>query len=158
MHFALLCEGCLEDVFALFYFKIHHNTRLVLDPSYATIDMDQFLFHNRKPLYEDVREAIPPDAPEYQGKEVELRCYVVADHSGDINMHCSRDGFLIFLNKAPVNWYSKHQSTVESEVFSSNVFDHNTAMKRLHGLHLQVTHDRHSHCRPQLYVLGKYVS
>ena len=36
----LLCEGHLEAVFCTFaYLKILHNTRLVLDPSYAAIDM-----------------------------------------------------------------------------------------------------------------------
>ena len=64
------------------YLKILHNTRLVLDPSYATIDMDKFEYHDWKPLYGDIREYIPPDAPEPLGKEVELHCYVDDDHSG----------------------------------------------------------------------------
>ena len=67
--------------------------------------MDQFEYHNWRPLCGEVKEDIPPDAPETQGKEVELRCYVDANYAGDLKTCRSQTGFLILLNKAPNDWY-----------------------------------------------------
>jgi hypothetical protein len=36
-----------------------------------------------KTFYGNVKEAIPPNAPEVRGKEVALRLYVDSDHAGE---------------------------------------------------------------------------
>ena len=48
----------------------------------------------------DAKEAIPMNAPEPQGKEVDTCMFVDSDYAGD-NVSCrSRSGFLIYVNTA----------------------------------------------------------
>jgi hypothetical protein len=69
-------------------------------------------------MYGDVKEIIPSDAPIPSGKEVDLRLFVDSDHAGEQTRR-SRTGFVIYLNMAPIVWFSKHQPTVESSVFGA---------------------------------------
>jgi hypothetical protein len=64
-----------------------------------------------------VKEMITFYAPVSHGKEVELRLFVDSDHAGEQSTRRSRTGFVIYLNMAPIVWFSKHQPTVESSVF-----------------------------------------
>jgi len=50
---------------------------------------------------------------------VEITCFVDADHAGNLLTRRSQSGILIFVNKAPIIWYSKRQNTVESSTFGS---------------------------------------
>ena len=65
----------------------------------------------------DAKEAIPMNAPEPQGKEVDICMFVDNDHARDKVSCRSRSGFLIYVNTALVWWFSKKQSTVETSVF-----------------------------------------
>ena len=51
-------------------------------------------------FYGDVKEAIPSDAPEPRGKEVDLVAYVDSDHATDKRTRRSRTGYFIYLNSA----------------------------------------------------------
>ena len=42
------------------------------------------------------------------GKEVDLGMYVNSDHSGDKKTQISKTGFLVYMNKALVQWLSKN--------------------------------------------------
>jgi len=44
---------------------------------------------------------------------------VDADHAGNLLTRHSQTSILIFINKAPIVWYSKCQNTVESSTFGS---------------------------------------
>ena len=57
--------------------------------------------------------------PEPRGKSVQISCYVDADHAGDVVSRRSHTGILIYVNRAPVIWYSKRQNTVETSTFGS---------------------------------------
>jgi hypothetical protein len=94
----------------------YHKARVVFDPTYPVIDEDAFVTADWKVVYGDIKEALPPDAPLPLGKEVDLRLYVDSDHAGDKFTRRSRTGFVIYLNNAPVVWFSKQQPTVESSV------------------------------------------
>ena len=72
-------------------------------------------------FYGDVTEEIPVNAPEQLGKGVEITSWVDADHTGDKLTRRSHTGILIFLNSAPIIWYSKRQATIESSTFGSEV-------------------------------------
>ena len=48
-----------------------------------------------------------------------MRCFVDADHASDSITRRSRTGFVIYLNTAPIYWYSKKQTTVETSSFGS---------------------------------------
>ncbi|KAI2500781.1 hypothetical protein MHU86_13705 [Fragilaria crotonensis] len=92
---------------------------IVYDPSYPTIDMTSFKECDWKAFYGNVEEAIPPNAPKPRGKDVDLRMFVDSDHAGDKRTRRLQSGFIIYLNMAPINWYSKKQSTIETSVFSA---------------------------------------
>ena len=70
-------------------------------------------------VYRDAKEDIPHDAPEPLGNSVQINCFVDASHANDLITRRSQTGVLIFCNMAPIIWYSKRQSTVESSTFGS---------------------------------------
>jgi hypothetical protein len=67
-------------------------------------------------------DAIPPDAPEVRGQLVSVSCFVDADPAGCRATRRSHTGVLIFVNRAPIIWYSKRQNTVEASTFGSVYF------------------------------------
>jgi hypothetical protein len=107
-------EGHLQDVFHVFaYLGLHHNARVVFDPTHPDVDMGTFIKTDWKSMYGDVKEMIPSDAPIPRGKEVDLRLFVDYDHAGEKFTRRSRTGFIIYLNMAPIVWFSKRQPTVK---------------------------------------------
>ena len=75
---ALPREGHLEAVFKIFgYMKVHQNAWMVFDPTYPTPDISMFQEHGWCDFYGDIKEAIPPNAPEPWGKEVEMRIFLI---------------------------------------------------------------------------------
>ena len=57
--------------------------------------------------------------PEARGEEVDITVFVDTDHAGNRVMRRSHTGVIIYVNMAPILWYSKHQNTVESSTFGS---------------------------------------
>ncbi|KAI2491971.1 Reverse transcriptase (RNA-dependent DNA polymerase) [Fragilaria crotonensis] len=133
-YLAMPQEGHLEAVFHLFaYLEKKHNARIVFDPTYPDIDMTVFEC-DWKQYYGNVTEAIPPNAPEPRGKEVDLRLFVDSDHAGDQRTRRSRTGFLIYMNLAPIAWFSKKQSTIETTVFGAEFVAMKQGMETLRGI------------------------
>ena len=61
-------EGHMDAVFHVFaYLKARHNSRMVFDPTYPSIDKTNFQEHEWKRLYGDVKEAIPNNCPKPLG-------------------------------------------------------------------------------------------
>jgi hypothetical protein len=57
-------RGQLDTVFHMFaYLEKKHYSRLIFDPTYPKINMDEFKECNWKEYYGDVKEAVPPNAP-----------------------------------------------------------------------------------------------
>jgi hypothetical protein len=113
-------EGHLKAVFHVFaYLGLHHNARVVFDPTYPAVDIGTFIKTDWKSMYGDVKEMTPSDAPIPCGKEVDLRLFVDSDHAGEQFTRRSRTEFVIYLNIAPIVWFSKRQPTVESSVFGA---------------------------------------
>jgi hypothetical protein len=104
------------------YLGLHHNTRVVFDPNYPAVDMGTFIKTDCKSMNGDVKEMIPSDAPIYCGKEVDIHLFVDSDHAGEQFTGRSRTGFVIYLNMAPIVWFSKRQPTLESSVFGAEFF------------------------------------
>jgi hypothetical protein len=77
---------------------------------------------------------IPFDAPVPDGKEVDLRLFVDSDHAGEKFTRRLRTGFVIYLNMAPIVWFSKHQPTVESSVFLAEFVAIKNGIKTYRGL------------------------
>ena len=135
-HTALPREGHLDALIHIFsYIDKKHNSRMVFDPSYPDIDMTQFKEDCEwKSFYGDVKEAIPPNAPEPRGKPLVMRMFVDSDHAGDHKNRRSRTGFFIYLNMAPIVWYSKKQSRVETSVFGAEFIALKTGVDTIRGL------------------------
>jgi hypothetical protein len=116
-------EGHLEAVYHIFaYLKAHKKCAVVFDP--APVGLDESAFANVTPehwrdFYRDITEELTPRMPEPLGRAMDITCFVDADHAGNIITRRSHTGILIFLQNAPIIWFSKKQNTVESSSFGS---------------------------------------
>ena len=72
-------------------------------------------------FYGDIREEVPPDAPEPLGEFVKISGYVDSNHAGNVVTRRSHTGIFIFLNNALITAFSKRQNTVEGSTFGSEL-------------------------------------
>ena len=107
---------------------------LAFDPQHPDISKDRFVKYDWQDFYRDAKEAIPGDAPPPRGKVVSTHCFVDADHAGNRVTRRSQTGILIFVNKAPIIWYSKRQNTVETSTFGSEFVAMRIAVELIESL------------------------
>jgi len=128
-HLALPRDGHLECLYHMFaYLKKYHNAEMVYDPTEPEINHASFAKQDwtySTMSEEERKEVLPPDMPEPRGKGFVIRCFVDADHAGDSVTRKSRTGFIVYVNNAPVYWYSKRQGSVEPSTYQAEF----TAMK-----------------------------
>ena len=79
-------------------------------------------------------EELPGNAPPPRGKEFLVRAKVDADHAGDTQTRRSRTGFIVYLQCAPIYWFSKKQNSVESSSFGREFCAMNQCCEYLRGL------------------------
>jgi hypothetical protein len=94
----------------------------VFDPKTTTLDEKAFAavgINEWKEFYGDVAEELPARMPEPRGNAVDITCFVDANHAGNVVTRRSHTGILIFVQNAPILWFSKKQNTVESSSFGS---------------------------------------
>jgi hypothetical protein len=60
--------------------------------------------------------------------------FVDYDHAGEQFTRPSRTGFVIYLNMAPIVWFSKRQPTVESSVFGAEFVAMKNGIETCRGL------------------------
>ena len=72
-------------------------------------------------FYPDATENIPDNPPIPQGQLCYLTAFVDADHARDQVSRHSVTGILVLLNNTPIFWYSKHQKTVETSTYGSEI-------------------------------------
>ena len=112
--------GHLAQAFHVFaYLKHHKKSSLVFDWTEPELDLSQFAICDWKEFYPGAAESIPTNMPEPRGRSVTMTCFVDADHAGCLLTRRSHSGVLIFVNRAPIIWFSKRQATVESSTFGS---------------------------------------
>jgi hypothetical protein len=127
--------GHLEQVFHIFtYLKRQSSCTMVFDSTEPTIDDSLFQQRDWSAMYPDAKESIPPNVPETRGKPVVTRCFVDADHAGCLATRRSTTGCIIYVNKAPIIWYSKRQNTVEASTFGSEYIALQQAIDLVEGL------------------------
>jgi hypothetical protein len=63
-----------------------------------------------------------------------LPLFVDSDHAGEKFTRRSRTGFVIYLNMAPIVWFSKRQPTVESSAFGAEFVVMKNGIKTYRGL------------------------
>ena len=104
------------------YLDVHKSNELAFDPAYHDVEDPQLVqarIDAMKEMYPDAVEDLPPNAPPSRGNPVEMNTFVDSDHAGDKVTRRSQTGILLYLNSAPIIWYSKRQNTVESSTFGS---------------------------------------
>ena len=107
------------------------------------ISLDQTTFASVKPsdwrdFYGDVAEELPPNMPEPLGHAVDITCFIDLDHARNVVTRRSHTGIHIFVQNAPVIWYSKKQNTVESSSFRSKFVALRIARDMLVALHYKL--------------------
>ena len=128
-------EGHLEQLFNIFsYLKHHSRSSLVFDCSEPDFRTSTFTDFDWKDVYPDAKEAIPTNMPEPRGREVTMSCFCDADHAGCHVTRRSHSGILIFVNRAPILFYSKRQTTVEASTFGSELIAMRLAVEMIEGL------------------------
>ena len=74
LHLVSPREGHLEaDIHVMSYLHLKHNSRLLFDPIYPTLDMCEFDQYDWTTQYGDVKEPAPSNAPEPLGSSVVLQ-------------------------------------------------------------------------------------
>ena len=63
-----------------------------------------------------------------------MQAFVDSDHAGDSVMRRSRSGFLIFLNSAPIYWFSKKQLGIETSSFGAEFIAMKQCCEYIRGL------------------------
>ena len=102
------------------FLKEKHNGVMVLDPTEPDLDLNEFCTEDWSATpYGNCVEEIPLYAPGLRGLGFTNRSFVDSDHAGDKITRRSRTGFIVYLNSAPIYWYSKKQSTIETNSFGS---------------------------------------
>ena len=101
------------------YLKLKPKLTIAFDPRHPFIEESRFITCDWSDIYPDAAEDIPSDLPPPLGNDVSTTCFVDASHGSNLKNRRSQTGILIFLNRAPIHWYSKYQNTVESSTFGS---------------------------------------
>jgi len=115
-------EGHLEQLLHIFaYLRKHPKVTLYLSPELPNMNYDSF--QTRKDdfaeIYRDAEETMPHRMPVPRGRSVISTAFVDASHAANKKTRRSHTGYVVFLNRAPIVWYSKRQQTVETSTFSS---------------------------------------
>jgi len=128
-------RGHLYQAFHIFgYLKRNKRSSIIFGEQQVDWNQADFQEHDWTDFYRDVKEPMPPNAPPPRGNAVQMNCFVDADHAGNRITRRSQTGVLIFLNRAPILWYSKAQSTVETSTFGSEFTVMLIAVELLEGL------------------------
>jgi len=107
---------------------------MVFDDAYINWNENDFTSYDWTDFYDNVREEIPKNAPQPRGKPVQLNVFVDANHARNKLTRRSQTGILLYINKAPIMWYSKSQKTVETSTFGSEFVALRVATEMIKGL------------------------
>ena len=128
-------EGHLEQVFHIFaYLKKYDRSTMVFDDTEPYFDESRFQKVDWQGYYPGAKEAEHPNAPEACGKAVTMSCFVDADHAGCQVTRRLHSGILLFLNRAPILWFSKRQNSVETSTFGSEFVAMKIASEMIEGM------------------------
>ena len=109
-------RGHLEELLHIVA-SLKHQPKLTLyfDPEDANVDESIFLNNSSpekfKDLYRDAKEAGPERMPKPLGASVRITAFVDASHAANKVNQRSHTGYVLFINRPPITWYSKRQNT-----------------------------------------------
>ena len=137
-HLAMPRKGHLAQVLHIFaYLRKYHNTELVYDLSDPVVEQD--VFEQRDWTSSEFgavqgKEEVPSNMSEPRGLGFVMCAKVDAEHASDMITRHSRSGFLVYLNCAPIYWWSKKQNSVESSSFGSKFIAMKQGCEYVRGL------------------------
>ena len=127
--------GHLQQVYHIFgYLKNSPRRRLFFDPNHPEISENRFQEFDWVDFYKDAQEEVPLDAPEPRGNAVGIHCFLDASHASDKVTRRSQSGILIFINMAPIIFFSKRQNSVETSTFGSEFTTCKQGVELIKGL------------------------
>jgi hypothetical protein len=102
--------------------------------------MEQFDFKTFEweRYYPGAKELIPDDLPDALGNPVQVTFFVDAAFATDLVTRRSTTGIIIFVNGAPILWYSKRQATVETSTYGSEFTGLRIAIEKVEGLRFKL--------------------
>ena len=105
------------------FLKKHPKLTLYMSPELPCIDYGDFRTNKKEDfseIYRDAEKLLPHRMPVPRGRGTTMTAFVDASHAANTVRRRSHTGYVVFINRAPVVWYSKHQNTVvEISTFSS---------------------------------------
>jgi hypothetical protein len=97
-------EGHLEQVLQIFAFlKKHPKPFMYMSPELPSFDHGEDFAE----IYHDAEELMLHRIPMPRGRSVVTTANVDASHASNMVTRRSHSGYVLFLNRAPVAWYSK---------------------------------------------------
>ena len=144
-YMALPRLGHLQQALNIFkYIKANLNQGwLIFDPLDYDIDWKPMRPNEVSPteravamkeLYQEAEDPIPYRMPKPLGKEVNINCFVDSDYAGKRATRRSHSGIMMYVNMAPIIWYSKKQNTVESSTFGAELIALKIAIELIESL------------------------
>eukprot|EP00546_Thalassionema_frauenfeldii_P003040 CAMPEP_0178938862 /NCGR_PEP_ID=MMETSP0786-20121207/26565_1 /TAXON_ID=186022 /ORGANISM="Thalassionema frauenfeldii, Strain CCMP 1798" /LENGTH=311 /DNA_ID=CAMNT_0020617625 /DNA_START=899 /DNA_END=1834 /DNA_ORIENTATION=- len=113
-------DGHMQQLLHIFpYLRKKPKISLYMDPGLPNIDYSLFQTNKDdfKEYYRDAKEIMPHCMPEPRGRPVITTAYLDASFGSNKVTRRSHTGFIIFVNRALIKWYSKKQPTIESSAF-----------------------------------------
>jgi hypothetical protein len=110
----------------------------VFEPTNRAVDIITFIKTDWNFMYGDSKEMITSDAPVSNVNEVDLHLVVDSDHAGEKFTSRSRTRFVIYLSMATLVWFSKHQPTVDSNVFGAEFVGMKNGIETCRGLRYEL--------------------
>jgi hypothetical protein len=108
---------------------------LTNEPDYT--DVERTKYDWTKSVYGDISEVIQTDTPPPPlGGFVTLTHYQDANLYHDINTGRSVTSILHFMNKMPIDWYSKKQATIKTATYGSEFISARTCIDQIVDLRL----------------------
>ena len=127
-------EGHLEQALHVFAFlKKHPKLTLYMSPELPRIEYGDFRANKEDfvEMYRDAEELLPHKMPVSRGRSITMTAFVDDSHAANTVTRRSHSGYAVFINRAPVVWYSKQQNTVETSTFPLNSLRLRYVSKRL---------------------------
>ena len=111
-----------------------------MDPSLPVIDYSDFVTKPRDfaEYYRDVKEELPHDMPTPRGPSISITAFVDASFAQNKKTRKSHTGFIIFVNRAAIKWFSKRQSTLETSTFSAEFMAMKSCVSSIESLRFKL--------------------
>ena len=109
----------LYKIFA--HLKKYYNTKMVFDPS--ILDINKNDFEKQDWSYSEfssiikTKDKVHPRAPVPRGMGFTIIGKVDVDYTADTITHRSRIDYIVYLNSAPIDWFLKKQTSIETSLF-----------------------------------------